>query len=709
MNPFRPRTARLGAALMAITLLLLSATACERPETADEPASETTGETGPEAGDEAAGDGEEPIEGDSREADGAGMAAEVPPLPTMRPEERETVPQLYLTGEEQPGEPEWVAERTVSQAAAVEASGVRADWRLSDGLPATGIAWSNHASPDSGKDFKPNHYDHGNGVAAADVDGDGLVDLYFTSQVGPNGLFRSTGGGAFEEITDSAGVAVADAVSIAAAFADIDNDGDPDLYVTTVKEGNRLFLNEGGGAFTDISDSSGTGLVAHSSGADFFDYDKDGLVDLYVSAVGVYTGRRKEPAPIDPTNLDDPMEYEYWVGLSDAFAGHVYDDRTEVSRLYRNLGEGRFEDVTEAMGLGEDPSWTGDAVPFDANGDGWTDLYVLDMQGNDEYYENQQGARFERRSREVFPYTPWGAMGGVAFDWDNDGDQDLFVTDMHSDMMEDIAPQHDKAKMRQMWPESTLRTRGISLFGNAFFQGGDEGFEDVSDATGAEMYWPWGLSTGDLNADGFEDVLISAGMGFFFRYGPNSLLLNQGGERLVDAEFVMGLEPRQDGSYFRPWFVVDCDGADAGNSHCEGRKGVVQFWEAHSSRGTLMLDLEGDGDLDVVLNEWSAPPQVLTSDLAALGGLRHLTVELEGTTSNRDALGAVVRVTAGDLVQTQLNDGQSGYLAQSDLPLYFGLGEAEAADRIEVTWPTGETQVLEGPIEAGAAVEIVEE
>ncbi len=623
--------------------------------------------------------------------------------------ERELSPKAYFSGDEAPPPPGWLAARSAEQASAIGATDLRADFRLTDGLAESGIAWQHRTTPDGAKVFKPNHYDHGNGIAAADVDGDGLTDLYFVSQIGANGLMRGLGEGRFEDVTEQAGVAVDDAVSVSASFADVDNDGDPDLYVTTIKEGNRLFLNDGSGVFRDASAESGADYLGHPSAADFFDYDQDGLLDLYVSVVGIYTTADKAPAAADTNDPADPQDYEYWVGLEDAFAGHTFRDRTESGRLFHNVGDGRFEDVTDAMGLADERAWNGDTLPVDINQDGWTDLYLLNMQGNDEYYENQQGTGFTKRSREVFNNTSWGAMGGEVLDWNGDGAQDLFVTDMHSDMIEDLAPQYDKSKARPMWPEATFLTGGISILGNSFFEAGDDGYTEISDENGAEMFWPWGLSTGDINADGWDDALISAGMGFTFRYGPNSLLLNDGGERFVDAEFVVGLEPRPSGTFFQPWFAVDCDGADAELSHCADKTGVVQFWEAHSSRATLMLDLEEDGDLDVVMGEWNTSPMILRNNLDERGGLHSVTVELEGTSANRDALGAVVRVRAGGRDQVKVNDGQSGYLAQSDLPLYFGLGDASDVERVEVTWPGGATQVVEGPFAAGTTLEIVQE
>src|SRR5258708_34906119 len=163
------------------------------------------------------------------------------------------------------------------------------DFQFTDRLAESGITFVHHTVEDAGKTYKAAHYDHGNGIAIADVDGDGLLDIYFLNQVGGNQLWRNLGGGKFENITESAGVGVPGKVSVSASFADIDNDGDPDLYVTTVRGGNMLFENDGHGHFKDITAASGLGYSGHSSGAVFFDYDRDGLLDLFLANVGRYT------------------------------------------------------------------------------------------------------------------------------------------------------------------------------------------------------------------------------------------------------------------------------------------------------------------------------------------------------------------------------------------------------------------------------------
>ena len=404
-------------------------------------------------------------------------------------------------------------------------------------------------------------------------------------------------------------------------------------------------------------------------------------------------------------------EYKFFSGLDDAFSGHLpAKKRNESSILFKNLGNNRFEDVSEEVKL-QDEGWSGDASPVDFNQDGWIDLYLLNMQGNDQYYVNVEGKYFEKKSREVFPLTPWGAMGIKTFDFENDGDMDLFITDMHSDMSEQVGPERESYKSRQQWPESMLLTQGKSIWGNAFYRNDGKGnFEEVSDQIGAENYWPWGISVGDLNADGFDDVFIASSMNFPFRYGVNSVLLNNQGSEFLSSEFILGVEPRRDGRLAEPWFELDCDGADKDHPLAKGRSGRVVIWSALGTRSSVIFDLDNDGDLDIVTNEFNSRPMVLISNLSEKHDkLNYLKVKLVGEKSNRDGLGAVVRVRTGSQTYMKVHDGQSGYLSQSLYPLYFGLNEVTNVDEIKVTWPSGNKQTVPGPIDVNRTIEVKEQ
>ncbi|MEO8256980.1 MAG: CRTAC1 family protein [Acidobacteriota bacterium] len=590
-----------------------------------------------------------------------------------------------------------LAAREKAQRDGVGAFKVDYDFQFTDRVAGSGIAFRHHIVDDAAIYYKPVHYDHGTGLAAADVDGDGLIDLYFVNQVGGSRLYRNTGGGRFRDITASAGVGLAARIGVAASFADIDNDGDQDLFVTTVREGNVLFENDGRGHFKDISRAAGVDHVGHSSAAVFFDYDHDGLLDLYLCNVGRYTNDNRRPDGA-------------FVGLTDAFSGHLHADRAETAILYRNIGGNRFTDVTADSGLG-DAGWSGDASVADLNGDGFPDLFALNMQGSDHYFENQGGRRFVDRTAELFPRTSWGAMGVKFFDYDNDGRPDLFITDMHSDMSVEVGPDREKLKSRIEWTKDFLQgdeTRFI--FGNSFFHNRGNGrFEEISDRLNVENYWPWGPSVGDLNADGWLDVFIASSMNYPWRYGINSLLLNNRGETFLDSEFLLGVEPRREGRTHTRWFDVDCSAPNmSGQQGCRGQTGKITVMATLGTRSSLMLDLDGDGDLDIVTNEFNSEPQVLISGLAGKRPVHWVGVTLAGRSSNRNGLGAAVRVSTGGRVLTQWHDGKSGYLSQSVLPLYFGLDQATSVDRIEVDWPSGKKQVVTEGLRANSTIRMTE-
>lgn len=601
-------------------------------------------------------------------------------------------------------DPPWLAQRKNDQLATVEQFQVFHGFKFTDRIKESGITFEHKIVDDAGKSFVASHYDHGTGVAIADVDSDGHYDIYFVNQVGGNELWRNLGDGRFENITDSAGVAIAERISVGASFADTDNDGDPDLFVTTVRGGNLFLENDGTGNFADISEASGLDHVGHSSGAVFFDFNRDGKLDLFVSCVGTYTK--------DEVGADGAYR-----GMADAFSGHLKPARAELSKLYLNQGKNRFENVTTRCGLGDELSWTGDASPLDANEDGWTDLYVLNMQGHDEYYENVRGEKFVKKSREQFPRTPWGAMGVKVFDYNNDGRMDVYITDMHSDMSELVEWQDEKLKSNMQWPESMLNSGGNSIYGNAFFENdGEGGYREVSDEIGAENYWPWGLSVGDFNADGFMDAFLASSMNYPYRYGVNSLLLNNEGKRFLDSEFILGVEPRRNERTAKPWFEVDFTENEVGGAMQDklerlrrSRGDQFVMWSSLGSRTSVIFDLDHDGDLDIVTGEFNAEPMVLVSNLTEVKDIHFIKIKLIGTESNRDGLGATVVVRTSQGEYTQVHDGKSGYLSQSSCLLYFGLGDADAVDEIEVRWPSGKTQLLTEQIVVNSLLEITEQ
>lgn len=620
---------------------------------------------------------------------------------------QETVRTIRVPGETQVTTLRSLEARKERQSRAAEKNSAFHDFHFTDALPASGISFRHQVVAEAGKEFKPNHYDHGNAVAAADVDNDGRTDLYFVNQRGGNELWRNVGNGKFANITAAAGVSMNGLICAGASFADVDNDGLPDLFVTTVKMGNHLFHNEGGGRFRDVTEASGISGTNHSSGAVFFDFNRDGLLDLFVCNVGVYTNDKKA------------ADGSYHA-LDDAFQGFLQAERFETSVLYQNLGGMKFRNVNRECGL-EHREWTGDATFCDLEGTGFPGIYAVSMSGWNAYYRNEGGKAFHNETRKTFGRTPWGAMGVKFFDFDQDGKVDLYITDMHSDMntvqlqisTTNRTEQFEALKSEQWCSPEWLKNNwpGAStnfLFGNAFYRNTGDAFTETSDKIGAETYWPWGISVGDVNADGYEDVFVTAGMGYPLRYGINSLLLNEQGRRFVHSEFVVGVEPRPENKVLIDYFTMECDGADKGHPFCQGKGGKVVVQASTSSRSSLFMDFDNDGDLDLIVNNMNDIPLLLQSDLAQKKAIKFLKVRLEGKVSNRDGLGALVRVITPERTWTQFNDGKSGYLAQSSLPLYFGLGDAQTVTRVEVLWPSGKRQTLSDRIALNTNLHIAE-
>ncbi len=553
--------------------------------------------------------------------------------------------------------------------------------------PEVGLTWQMSFLPgEQGETFKVNVYDHGAGVAVADFDGDGFEDIYFCNQLGPNALYRNKGDGTFEEVAAQAGVALGDRVCVGAVFADYDNDGRPDLFVTSTRGGNVLFRNLGGGKFEDVTKKAGVGHVGHSQSAVFFDYDNDGHLDLFLCNTAKWTEDVYNP------------NFRYYLGKG--LFGGVLTSPKEYNVLYHNNGDGTFTDVTEKAGL-KGRGWAADAVAFDYNGDGRIDLFVTSMFGRCQLYRNNGDGTFTDVTLEALGRTPWGGMGAKLTDSNNDGRLDLFVVDMHSDMWMGADRGHTSLEIaRQSWnkkfayalgPEAEQKASERQeeadlekqvgwkheevLFGNAFYrnEGGGK-FTEVSDAAGLETFWPWGIAAGDFDGDGWEDLFVTAGMGYPFYYWPNSLLMNQRDGTFRDRAAELGVEPPRRGQFLP--LPIGHDQAP------------------RSSRSAAAADFDRDGRLDVVVNNFNDQPYFFKNRFPQKN---YVAFRLRGTASNRDAVGAVVRLYRGGQILTRQVQGSSGYLSQSSKVLHFGLGDDPAIDRAEVTWPNGAKQDLGKP------------
>jgi hypothetical protein len=534
---------------------------------------------------------------------------------------------------------------------------------------------------EQGENFKVNLYDHGCGLAVADYDGDGDDDVLFLNQMGGNALYRNRGDGTFDDVTAAAGpLALTDRICVGAAFGDFDNDDDQDLYVTSTRGGNVLFENDGRGHFRDVTEPARVACVAHSQTPAFFDYDNDGYLDLFVTNTARWT--------------DEAIDQQagYFPGSGDLLEHVVNAEDRESNVLFHNDGNGRFTDVTEAAGLAGH-GWGGDVAVFDYDEDGDLDLVVTNMFGMSRLYRNDGRVRFDDATSETLGRTPFGAIGCKAFDFDDDGRLDLFIADMHSDMWyrpefgyaieprtkyryfmgPDLESHPGELRAEKAFLDFLQLGYDSLLFGNALFRNDGAGrFSEVSDAAGLETWWPWGVAVGDFDADGHEDLFLPSGMGYPYFYWPSSLMHNDGDGRYTDIAADAGIEPPVDGTHL-PQLI--------------GGKPA-----ARSSRCAATADFDGDGRLELIVNNFNDRPYYFKNHFPQ----RHyLAFRLRGTKSNHDAVGALVKLFVDGRVMVRQVHCSGGYLSQSSKTLHFGLGGHDRVERAEIRWPSGLLQTIE--------------
>ena len=554
---------------------------------------------------------------------------------------------------------------------------------------AAGIAFRmNNLAREQGERFRINLYDHGSGLAVGDYDNDGRDDIYFLTQHGTNALYRNAGTGSFVDVTARAGVALGDRISVGATFADYDNDGFSDLFVTSTRGGNVLFHNRGDGTFQDVTAAAGVSHVGHSQTPVFFDYDNDGDLDLFLTNTAHWTE--------DVVDFPYGNYYQGKASLPDLMTSPV-----EYNILYRNDGDGSFTDVTEAARL-RGRGWAGDVAVFDYDEDGFIDLFVPSMFGRGQLYRNSGRGTFTDVTAETLGKTSHGAIGTKVFDEDGDGRLDLFVVDMHSDMWMGLDHQQRsleaaKEYQRRRFLSSAGPTVDESapgfiesqraefakhkedydavLFGNALYRNVGQGkFRETAVSAGLETFWPWGIAAGDYDNDGREDVFITSGMGYPFYYWPNQLMMNNGDGTFRDRAGTLGVEPPTGGIYQERTI--------------SGRQA------ARSSRSAAVADFDGDGRLEIVTNNFNDRPYFFANRFPKRN---YVALRLTGSKSNRDAIGALARLWTGNTVMVRQVNPAGGYLAQSSKVLHFGLGDRSKVDSIVIRWPLGVVQTVQNP------------
>ena len=522
-------------------------------------------------------------------------------------------------------------------------------------------------------------YGH-NGIAVADVNGDGLDDVYICQPSGlPNRLFRNRGDGTFEDITEAAGVGVLE-YSACALFADINNDGHQDLIVVRAS-GPLLFLNQGNGKFRLKPDAFQFANPPQGTftGAAVADYDRDGWLDVYFCLYSYYQGAD---------------QYRYPMPYFDAENG-------PPNFLMRNNRDGTFHDATKQSGMDQNNTrYSFTCVWGDYDGDNWPDLYVVNDFGRKNLYHNNRDGTFTDVAKQAAVEDIGAGMSGAWIDFDNDGRDDLYVANMWTAAgirvsEQDIFQQNAGSEVRALYQQHAM--------GNYFYQNKGATFEDASMRSGTMMgRWSWSSDAWDFNHDGFPDIYIANG----FISGSTPEDLNSFFWRQVVANSPN--EPRPSHEYEQAWNAInDLIRSDhtwsgfernvfylnSGDGTFSDISGITEIDFVEDGRTFALGDFDLDGRPEVVLKNRNSPQiRYLKNVLPDLPPV--ISFRLTGKKSNRDAIGARITIETESGRRSQTIRCGSGFLAQHAKELFFGLGDSNGPIRATIEWPSGATQQL---------------
>jgi enediyne biosynthesis protein E4 len=532
---------------------------------------------------------------------------------------------------------------------AFAAAGESLSFRLSDVTAKSGIQFQHNSGAYGGK-MLPETL--GSGCAFLDYDADGWQDILLVNSMDWAGhkrqrstlkLFRNNRNGTFSDVTHAAGLDV-EMYGMGVAVGDYNNDGFADILVTCVGQ-NHLFKNTGKGTFVDVTHASGlAGREGFSTSALWFDYDRDGLLDLFVCNYVKWSADHDVFCSLDGKHKSYCTPEAY---------------RGETCWLFHNRGDGTFEDVTAKSGIFDSSSKSLGVAMLDYDNDGWPDLIVANDTQPNKLYRNQHDGTFKEVGVEAgIAFSSEGkaraGMGVDVADFENSGAPGIAITNFDNEMM------------------------------GLYRLSGKGAYDDIATRAGVGLpsknTLGFGCVFADVDLDGFLDLVVANGhidetvrniRGNVGYAQPPHLFLNDGHGAFRDAA------------------------AEAGGG----------FYAPRVGRGLAFGDFNRDGNLDLLLTTNNGPAVLFRNEQVA--GNRSIRLQLAGTKSNRDAIGAVVRAESGGLNQWRMVKGGSSYLSQSELPVTFGLGKRGAADRIVIQWPSGRVEEFKN-VAAGHAYRCVE-
>jgi hypothetical protein len=492
----------------------------------------------------------------------------------------------------------------------------------------------------------------GSGCAFIDYDADGWQDILLVNgmdwpshkkQRSTLRLYRNNRNGTFTDVTRAAGLDV-ELYGMGVAVGDFDNDGFPDVFITCVGQ-NRLFRNTGKGTFVDATKASGLDRrIAFSTSAMWLDFDRDGRLDLFVCNYVKWTAEHDVFCSLDGKQKSYCTPEAY---------------RGETCWLFRNRGNGTFEDVTATCGIFDSSSKSLGVALLDDDQDGWPDIFVANDTQPNKLYRNQRNGRFRdvALSAGVALSDDGKARAGMgvdAADFDNSGRTGLAVTNFDNEMIGLYRPQ-GKGLYQDVARRAGIGTPSLNRLG-------------------------FGCVFADLDLDGQVDLVVANGhidetvrniRGNVGYAQPPLLFLNQGNAAFREVA------------------------SQAGSSFAQARVG----------RGLATGDFDRDGDVDLLMTTNNGPAVLFRNDQKT--GNRSLRLRLTGTSSNRDAIGASVRIFHDGTSQSRMVRSGSSYLSQSELPVTFGVGKRDRVERVVIAWPNGRTEEFKD-VATGRPYDVVE-
>ena len=564
----------------------------------------------------------------------------------------------------------------------------------------TGIEFSNELQPQNMRKYLLN----GAGIATGDYDNDGDVDIYAVSQDGPNRLFQQTAPWKFQDVTETAGqLDGANLKGTGAAFADVNNDGWLDLYVCNIDGHNMLFINQQDGTFQEQANQRGVDYQGASTMCSFADYDRDGDLDMYLVNNRIYSivdeKRSIKLRLVDGQRQVHPDFKDQYFLLTDPTTGErKLQEGGQRDLLLQNDGQGNFTEVGQTAGIsGFDMGLS--ATWWDYDNDGWMDLYVAnDLKSPDHLYRNQGDGTFRDVIAETVGHTSWFSMGADAADINNDGLMDFMVSDMSS-----TTHYKQKTTMGEMGKSAWFLTMGQPrqfMRNSLYVNSASKRLHEAANLSGLDSTdWSWSVKFGDLDSDMLVDVFVTNGIGRNMNDSDSNLrfaqLVAKEQHEAAEAQLLEMPPLKEENLVYRNSANLSFQNmsADWGLNHL----GV--------SQGASVVDLDRDGDLDILVNNMNEPLGVFRNDLNH--NHNNLLVQLKGQINNRFGLNAKITLVLGDQRLTRFMTSARGFMSADEPTVHFGLGTNESVDQLTIDWPNGYRQSFNN-IQANQLVTITE-